>query len=262
MARVLDMNPAGLRMLEADSLEQVRNLLRLSADRRRVSRRLSASRSTRACCAGGSGVLEFEIVGLKHGRRWLARDARKPVARRRIWHGRSQCFGHHARRHGAQARRPDRRGPARNPRQHRRAAARCPRILGRIAPLAGGISIPARPVFVAVAGLRKGDACCTAPRRACPRPTTEAVDGLEIGDGRGSVRHRRVARERVVVADIATPPVLGDYRELALPHGLRACWSTPVIGYGRRARHLRGVLPRAARARCRASSTTSTACCR
>jgi diguanylate cyclase (GGDEF)-like protein/PAS domain S-box-containing protein len=40
-----------------------------------------------------------------------------------------------------------------------------------------------------------------------------------------------VARnERVVVADIATHPYWRDYRDLALAHGLRACWSTPIPG--------------------------------
>src|SRR5262249_61420752 len=34
--------------------------------------------------------------------------------------------------------------------------------------------------------------------------------------------------EPVIVADIADDPLWSDYRNLALPHGLRACWSTPV----------------------------------
>jgi signal transduction histidine kinase len=33
----------------------------------------------------------------------------------------------------------------------------------------------------------------------------------------------------VVVEDIASDPLWADYREYALPHGLRACWSTPVL---------------------------------
>src|SRR5262249_13385185 len=35
-----------------------------------------------------------------------------------------------------------------------------------------------------------------------------------------------------VVADIASDPLWADYRDLALPHGLRACWSTPILSAG------------------------------
>jgi C4-dicarboxylate-specific signal transduction histidine kinase len=33
----------------------------------------------------------------------------------------------------------------------------------------------------------------------------------------------------MIVADIATDPLWADYRDLALGHGLRACWSTPIL---------------------------------
>ena len=33
-----------------------------------------------------------------------------------------------------------------------------------------------------------------------------------------------------MVSDIETDPLWADYRELARPHGLRACWSTPILG--------------------------------
>jgi hypothetical protein len=34
------------------------------------------------------------------------------------------------------------------------------------------------------------------------------------------------------VTDIATDPLWADYRDIALPHGLRACWSTPIFDEG------------------------------
>ena len=37
----------------------------------------------------------------------------------------------------------------------------------------------------------------------------------------------------VVVSDIATDPLWADYKEIALPHGLRACWSIPILTRGR-----------------------------
>ena len=33
----------------------------------------------------------------------------------------------------------------------------------------------------------------------------------------------------MIVSDIATDPLWADYRDLALAHGLRACWSTPIL---------------------------------
>lgn len=63
-----------------------------------------------------------------------------------------------------------------------------------------------------------------------PDAYNKAIDGLEIGDHRGSCGTAAWRRERVVVEDIATDPDWADYRELALAHGLQACWSTPVFG--------------------------------
>ena len=38
-----------------------------------------------------------------------------------------------------------------------------------------------------------------------------------------------LAREDIEVVDIATHPAWDDYRALALPSGLRACWSSPIV---------------------------------
>jgi len=35
--------------------------------------------------------------------------------------------------------------------------------------------------------------------------------------------------EPVIVSDIATDPLWADFRDLALAHELRACWSTPIL---------------------------------
>jgi diguanylate cyclase (GGDEF)-like protein/PAS domain S-box-containing protein len=63
-----------------------------------------------------------------------------------------------------------------------------------------------------------------------PEAYNRAIHGLEIGEGHGSCGTAAWRGERVVVGDIATHPYWADYRELALAHGLRACWSTPVLG--------------------------------
>jgi PAS domain S-box-containing protein len=66
-----------------------------------------------------------------------------------------------------------------------------------------------------------------------PRPYREAIDGGFIGPCAGSCGTAAHRREPVFVSDIATDPLWADYRQIALPHGLRACWSTPVFSSAR-----------------------------
>ena len=61
-----------------------------------------------------------------------------------------------------------------------------------------------------------------------PRAYREAIDGSEIGPRAGSCGTAAWLGRPVYVADIATDPLWADYRQLALPHGLRSCWSTPI----------------------------------
>jgi PAS domain S-box-containing protein len=63
-----------------------------------------------------------------------------------------------------------------------------------------------------------------------PAGFVQAIDGGEIGPRAGSCGTAAFRKERVIVEDIASDPLWADYRELALRHGLHACWSTPVFG--------------------------------
>jgi len=56
-----------------------------------------------------------------------------------------------------------------------------------------------------------------------------AIDGIAIGPRVGSCGTAAYRAEPVIVTDIATDPLWSDYRDLALGHGLQACWSTPII---------------------------------
>jgi PAS domain S-box-containing protein len=62
-----------------------------------------------------------------------------------------------------------------------------------------------------------------------PTKYTEAIDGSVIGPSVGSCGTAAYRREPVIVSDIDTDPLWADYRELASAHGLRACWSTPIL---------------------------------
>ena len=67
-----------------------------------------------------------------------------------------------------------------------------------------------------------------------PADYSAAIHGEEIGPSVGSCGTAAYRRSRVIVEDIDSDPLWADYRELALGAGLRACWSTPIVGVGGR----------------------------
>jgi len=62
-----------------------------------------------------------------------------------------------------------------------------------------------------------------------PAAYTKAINGLCIGPKAGSCGTAMYRRERVVVTDILQDPLWEPYRDVVQPHGLRACWSTPIL---------------------------------
>src|ERR1700674_4122748 len=62
-----------------------------------------------------------------------------------------------------------------------------------------------------------------------PKAYTDAINGAVIGPSAGSCGTAAYRGEPVIVEDIATDPLWADYRDLALPHSLCACWSLPVF---------------------------------
>jgi signal transduction histidine kinase/DNA-binding response OmpR family regulator len=62
-----------------------------------------------------------------------------------------------------------------------------------------------------------------------PHGYITAINGSAIGPEAGSCGAAAYRHERIVIEDIATHPYWARYRHLALPHGLRACWSTPIF---------------------------------
>jgi PAS domain S-box-containing protein len=61
-----------------------------------------------------------------------------------------------------------------------------------------------------------------------PEAYQDAIEGLQVGPDIGSCGTAAYTGNTVVVQDIASSPLWADYRELALSHGLRACWSIPL----------------------------------
>src|SRR5213595_4319487 len=62
-----------------------------------------------------------------------------------------------------------------------------------------------------------------------PKAYTEAIDGAFIGPAVGSCGTAAYRAEQVIVSNIATDPLWDAFRDLALAHSLRACWSTPIF---------------------------------
>ena len=63
-----------------------------------------------------------------------------------------------------------------------------------------------------------------------PDAYNAAIDGIEIGPEVGSCGTAAFHDKTVVVYDIANDRLWANFRDLALQHGLRACWSTPIHG--------------------------------
>ncbi len=61
------------------------------------------------------------------------------------------------------------------------------------------------------------------------REYVRQLDGSLIGPEEGSCGAAAYLEERVIVEDISTHPYWVKYRTLALAHGLRACWSSPIF---------------------------------
>ena len=63
-----------------------------------------------------------------------------------------------------------------------------------------------------------------------PTAYLDAIDGVVIGPAVGSCGAAAHLRTQVIAHDIATDPRWLDFRDLAAGHGLRSCWSQPILG--------------------------------
>jgi PAS domain S-box-containing protein len=67
-----------------------------------------------------------------------------------------------------------------------------------------------------------------------PADIIRAIDGSSIGPKAGSCGTSAFHAKNVFVEDIATDPLWDGYRQIVLPFGLRACWSSPIFDPQRR----------------------------
>lgn len=62
-----------------------------------------------------------------------------------------------------------------------------------------------------------------------PQEVAEVLDGMEIGPTSGTCGIAAFRGEPILVGDIEQDPLYGDHRGVALKHGLKACWSSPLV---------------------------------
>lgn len=66
--------------------------------------------------------------------------------------------------------------------------------------------------------------------QSLPDCFTEGVQGKSYGPGVGCCGTAAFTKEDVVVSSIANHPYWDKLRDIVLPHGVRACWSRPILG--------------------------------
>jgi len=62
-----------------------------------------------------------------------------------------------------------------------------------------------------------------------PDTFNSAIEGAAIGPRAGSCGTAMYLGRPVIVTDVLVDPAWDDYRGLAIAHGFRACWSTPIM---------------------------------
>jgi PAS domain S-box-containing protein len=86
-----------------------------------------------------------------------------------------------------------------------------------------------RPIQASILLLDENDQLRTGAAPDLPPAYNALVDGIAIGPNQGSCGTAAYLQASVIASDIATNPHWADYKDLALPFGLRACWSTPIL---------------------------------
>ncbi|MDQ6999336.1 MAG: sensor domain-containing diguanylate cyclase, partial [Mariprofundus sp.] len=78
---------------------------------------------------------------------------------------------------------------------------------------------------------QQGKHLLSASAPSLPTAYTKAIHGGAIGPNAGSCGTAAYRKELVIVEDISTDPLWADYKDLAMAHGLHACWSMPICNF-------------------------------
>ena len=111
-------------------------------------------------------------------------------------------------------------------------------LMAEDAPLSEVLASLVRTVELAYASKGLGSICLLDPdgvhlrpgaAPSLPETFSKAFDGLAIGPAAASCGTAAFTKNPVYVADIATDPLWAQFKDLALAHCLRACWSFPIL---------------------------------
>ena len=218
---LLEINPAGLRMIEAENASEI---IGSKADKLIVpEHRRDFLELTEAAFRGEARTLAFEITGLKGTRRWLESHT---VPLRNSAGEIVACLG-----------------ISRDITEQRQSAALVNDQLRVLEMIAGGAPLEATlNALLHVIEAQCADLICSillldndglhlrsAAAPTLPRTFLEAINGRAAGEGAGSCGTAVHRRQPVIVEDIAVDPLWKEWRALALEHNLRACCSTPIF---------------------------------
>jgi PAS domain S-box-containing protein len=109
------------------------------------------------------------------------------------------------------------------------AGAPLERTIGEIVRLVEGESSPPQSAIGGVLRLDEAGRMWTLGESLLPRGLCATLDGMEIGSGAGCCGRAMHEKRRVVAGNIATDPACAPFRGMALGHGMRACWSEPIL---------------------------------
>ena len=217
---VQQLNAAGLRIFEAGAFRDVAGMqmLALVTPEHREEFQALTARVFR----GESGTCEFEMTGLKGARRWLMLHAAPlrdesgaVVSLLGISHDISE------------RRRTD--ALLRWEKQALELIMRPGSLAEVLEGLMLGLEANTPGSLCSVLLLDEtGSRLLRGGAPSLPAAYNDAIHGISTGPRVGSCGTAAHLDRQIIVPDIATDPLWADFRDLALSHGLRACWSTPV----------------------------------
>ncbi|MGE0813783.1 MAG: PAS domain S-box protein [Vicinamibacterales bacterium] len=216
---VRQVNAAGLRMLEAPTAQAVlgRNVADLALPAHRADVRELVDRVFR----GESASLEFQIEGLKGSRRWLALHA----APLRDGLGKVESLLGIA--HDITGRTHSE-ALLRWEKGALEQIVRTSSLQDVLDSLMRGLEAQIPEALCSVLLMDDEGRLRNGAAPSLPAEYSAAIDGVRPGPSVGSCGTAVHLNRQVIVEDIASDALWADYRDLALRHGLRACWSTPI----------------------------------
>jgi PAS domain S-box-containing protein len=214
---LLQMNRAGLAMIESDESAVGKCVYDVIAPEDRAAFRALNER----VCRGERGTLSFDVVGRNGTRRHMETTAVPLPAPGGGFHQLAISRDVTARRREE---------------MFLRGQTHVLELIARGAPLADVLAALCRLVEAQSNGPVLGSVLlCEGGRLrhgagpSLPDAYNRAIDGAEVGPAVGSCGTAAFRKEPVYVSDIASDPLWANHRHLALPHGLRACWSQPIL---------------------------------